>query len=392
MEDLHEWITKNIKQCQPRKEHALRALRHLSKLERKNLFSDEISFMRSAEGRWFEMITYELFLDIAKNTDAIKKVVLKGADIKGKKPSPAAGQNGFFYSRNGDITIRGNGQDLAEFDLVMTKQDGSVLFVEVVTSPSDLKDFLQEIYYKKQVIRYLFNQKAVTFILVTSFPLANYKGGRKVLGSEEHISICTRSCENFRKHITGAWNPITLRPILPDGKTCLSTDLALAAPFPYKEFHDQEKDWVFTHLGEEGEKPDLPSNYKTHTLVKKIIFGRLFPSTARRLCEKYQFVYKDKGISADDLQKQYSRIILAADLPDYGPLIYLKPRLKKEYYKMVYDGHGTFKYERKTPPKVGFYLWLESLEQELGSQITIRLVDSLSTYCFTAPAKQPPGS
>jgi hypothetical protein len=392
MEDLHDWITKNYKQCQPRKEHALRALRHISKLERKNLFSDEISFMRSAEGRWFEMIAYELFLDIARKTDAIKTVVLKGADVKGKKPSPMAGQNGFFYSRNGDITIRGNGQDLAEFDLVMTKPDGSVLFVEVVTSPSDLKDFLQEIYYKKQVIRYLFDQKAVTFILVTSFPLTNYKGGRKVLGSEEHISICTRSCENFRKHIAGAWNLQTIKPVLPVGKTCLSTELVLSAPFPYKKFHDQEKDYVFSHIGKEGELPDLPSKFKTHTLVKKILFGRLYPSTARRLCEKYNFVYKDKTISEEDLQQHFSTIILAADLPDYSPLIYLKPRLKKEYYKMVFDGHGTFKYERKTPPKVGFYLWLESLEPELGSQITIRLIDALSLYCFSAPIRQPPGS
>ena len=141
--------------------------------------------MRSAEGRWFEMIAYELFLDIADKTDAIKTVVLKGADVKGRNPFPALGQNGFFYSRNGDITIRGNGQDLAEFDLLMTKPDGSVIFVEVVTSPSDLKDFLQEIYYKKQVIRYLFNQKYHPRDLIS---LTNYKGG-KVLDRGAYITV-----------------------------------------------------------------------------------------------------------------------------------------------------------------------------------------------------------
>lgn len=392
MDNLAEWIESHIKQCQPKKEHAQRALRHLSKVEKKNLFSEDISYMRSAEGRWFEMITYELFLDIASKTDAIKTVVLKGADAKGKKPFPALGQNGFFYSRNGDITLRGNGQDLAEFDLLMTKPDGSVIFVEVVTSPSDLKDFLQEIYYKKQVIRYLFNQKAVTFILVTSFPLTNYKGGRKVLGSEEHISICTRSCDNFRRHIAGAWNKQTLKPFRPPGKTCLSTELITAASFPYKQFHDMEKEWVFSHLGAIDDIIDLPSPYKTHTLVKKILFGRLFSSTTKRLCEQYRFVYRDKSYNAEELNANFSRIILAADIPDYSPLIYLKPREKKEYYKMVYDGQGTFKYERKTPPKVGFYVWLESLEPELGSQVAIKLIESLSRYCFSAPGKQPPGS
>ncbi|MCA1917416.1 MAG: hypothetical protein LDL35_13625, partial [Methanospirillum hungatei] len=108
MDDLAQWIESHYKLCQPRREHAQRALRHLSRLEKKNLFSDEISYMRSAEGRWFEMIAYELFLDIADKTDAIKTVVLKGADVKGRNPFPALGQNGFFYSRNGDITIRGN--------------------------------------------------------------------------------------------------------------------------------------------------------------------------------------------------------------------------------------------------------------------------------------------
>ena len=391
MDDLAKWIKSHQKLCQPQREHARRALRHLSRIEKKNLFSDEISYMRSAEGRWFEMIAYELFLDIAAKTDTIKAVILKGADVRGKNPFPALGQNGFFYSRNGDITIRGNGQDLAEFDLLMTKPDGSVIFVEVVTSPSDLKDFLQEIYYKKQVIRHLFNQKAVTFILVTSFPLTNYKGGRKVLGSEEHISLCTRSCDNFRKHIAGTWNKQSQIPFLPAGKTCLSTDLITAAPFPYKQFHDMEREWVFTNLGGEG-IIDLPSPYRTHTLVKKILFGRLFLSTTKRLCESFRFVYRGEEYDAEELQKNFSKIILAADIPDYNPLIYLKLRQKKEYYKMVYDGQGTFKYERKTPPKVGFYIWLESLEPELGYQVAIRLVNSLSKYCFIAPEKQPPGS
>ena len=96
MDDLNDWIANNYKQCQPQKEHALRALRHLSRLERKNLFSDEISFMRSAEGRWFEMITYEIFLDIARKTDAIKTVVLKGADVKGKKTISITGTKRIF--------------------------------------------------------------------------------------------------------------------------------------------------------------------------------------------------------------------------------------------------------------------------------------------------------
>lgn len=45
---------------------------------------------------------------------------------------------------------------------------------------------------------------------------------------------------------------------------------------------------------------------------------------------------------------------------------------------MVFDGQGTFKYERKTPPKVGFYIWLESLNLNLDT----RLQYGLSTSCL----------
>ena len=382
MDDLNSWLSRNNALCQPQQEHALRAVRHLSRIERKNLFSEDISYMRSAEGRWFEMIAYEVFLDLTTKTDLIKAVILKGADVKGKRPPPALGQDGFYYSRNGDITLRGNGQDLAEFDSLLMNPDGSLVFVEVVTSPADLKDFLQEIYYKKTVLRYLFDQKAVTFLLVTPFQISNYKGGRKVLASEEHVSISTEPCETYRKFITGTWNKQLMKPVVSKSKTCYATDMKIARPFHYKEFHDLERDWVFSELSSGSNIPRYPSPNRTATLVKKILFGRLYPSAMKRLSEKYKFVYKDEILDLEALNKRFSKAILASDLPDYTPLIYLRQRAKKEYFKMVYDGHGIFKYERKTPPKVGFFIWLESLEPELGAGITIQLIESMSRFCF----------
>lgn len=45
---------------------------------------------------------------------------------------------------------------------------------------------------------------------------------------------------------------------------------------------------------------------------------------------------------------------------------------------MVQDREGNFKYERRTPPKVGFFLWLESLTPTLGSRITRQILESFS--------------
>ena len=74
--------------------------------------------MRTAEGRWFEAIVYEMFLDIATRSNRIRFLAMKGADAPKKRDNVRIGQNGVFYSKYGDITIRGNGQDLAEFDQI----------------------------------------------------------------------------------------------------------------------------------------------------------------------------------------------------------------------------------------------------------------------------------
>jgi hypothetical protein len=75
---------------------------------------------------------------------------------------------------------------------------------------------------------------------------------------------------------------------------------------------------------------------------------------------------------------RYKKAVLATDLPGFDPIIYLRNRRKQEYLKMVQNGDGNFKFERYTPPKVGFFLWLESLQPVLGAKITMGLLNSFS--------------
>jgi hypothetical protein len=42
------------------------------------------------------------------------------------------------------------------------------------------------------------------------------------------------------------------------------------------------------------------------------------------------------------------------------------------------DGH--FKFERPTPPKVGFFLWLESIQPTLGARTTLQVLDAFSIH------------
>jgi len=124
---------------------------------------------------------YETFIELAAKNDGIRYLALKGADAPRHRKNARLGQNGIFYSRSGDITIRGNGQDLAEFDLLMVDGEDRITFAEVLTSPSDLKEFEAEIEYKRHLLGYLFDQPVVPFLLVSSFDVANYLAGRRII-------------------------------------------------------------------------------------------------------------------------------------------------------------------------------------------------------------------
>ncbi len=94
-------------------------------------------------------------------------------------------------------------------------------------------------------------------------------------------------------------------------------------------------------------------------LVKKVLYGGLFPQSVKLLCDTYGLSVKSKKIEFEDFSKYYSKAIIATDLPNFELIVYLRSRQKKEYHKMVQAKDGHFKFERPTPPKVGFFLWLE---------------------------------
>lgn len=380
MADVTSWLKKNLSSFEPDEFLAINATRHLGKSEQVKLFSPEIEKMRTAEGRWYEAIMYEMFLRMALESDEIKALALKGVDVpQASRQRIKLGQNGLFYSRCGDITVRGNGQDLAEFDLLFIDKNNQIGFAEVVTSASDMKEFEQEIAYKRTLLGYLFDQKEVTFLLISSFDVTNYVVGRRLVRTPRTLNIQTASCEEIKSKImdrrTGH------RQIRPPRhqKFILARDIPLAHPFDYELYHENAKTRVFTWISSGNEKGDRPDpGDATGRLVKKILYGALYPSAIRSVCKKHEFIIRGERIGYHDIMNHYSKAVLATDLPGFDPIIYLRNRRKQEYLKMVQNGDGNFKFERYTPPKVGFYLWLESLQPSLGARITTGLLDAFS--------------
>ena len=335
--------------------------------------------MRTAEGRWYEAIIYEMFAEIAAKTDAIRFLALKGADAPRGGRNAHLGQNGIFYSRAGDITIRGNGQDLAEFDLLMVGADDHIIFTEVLTSPSDLKEFEVEIEYKRKLLGYLFDQSRVPFLMVASFNVSNYSAGRRILKTPHTLHLQTASCDEIKSHLNGKQRPPQgWKANPPHPKMVRASGFTFKRTFDYQRFHDWERNWVFSSVSNEIDVKNAVNPHETSMLVKKILYGSLYPSAVRKVCQEYDFSIKGKKIGFDDIRRQFSKVVLATDLPGYEPLIYLRSNQKKEYLKMVQDRDGNFKFERFTPSKVGFFLWLESLTPTLGYRITSKILEAFS--------------
>jgi len=379
------WLNFNFKNFKPTAIIALNATRHMNQVERKKLFSPDIEPMRTAEGRWFEAIVYEMFLDISKRSDRIRFLAMKGADAPKKRDEVRFGQNGLFYSKYGDITVRGNGQDLAEFDMLLVDADNHVAFAEVVTSPADLKEFEQEIAYKKKLLGYLYNQKTTPFLLVSSFDLSNYSVVKRLAKDKTNAIIHTSSCEEIKSLVKHYRPRILYNKPENHAKLIRATDIPVKNTFDYKRYHDEVRNRIFSEITKKDTKKFPEISDQTGQLVKKVLYGAMYPQAIKSLSDTCGLTVKGKKLEFKDFFKQYSKAVIATDLPGYELIIYLRYHQKKEYHKMVQVKDGHFKFERPTPPKVGFFLWLEALQPTLGVNITL---DLLETFSISANARK----
>ncbi|MDD1676009.1 MAG: hypothetical protein LUQ17_04900 [Methanomicrobiales archaeon] len=370
------WFSRNRTALCPTREVALRATRHLNKAQKRNLFSKDPGTMKAAEGRWYESMIYEMVLELSRSSDSIRGVAGKGADARGRKPLIGLGQNGLLHSRSGDIKIRGNGQDLAEIDLLLMGNDGSVAFGEIVTSPANIREIEDEIVYKKKLLGYLFGQEKVQFILFSSVDISRMATIRRVLKDPDNIFISTISCEEIRNLLQPSeiwqWSekPFHSAKLLP------INDFLAARSFDYKQLHDQKRKEVLDLLINEGGGKGKTIR-ETWSPVKKVLVGALYPNAVRILTSRVVFRIGERRLTNREVETGFGKVVLAINIPEGEPVFYLKLRGKKEYLKMVRQRDGTFRCESaRTRKMLGFFLWLESIQPTLGTAVTQKILGS----------------
>ncbi|MFA5236488.1 MAG: hypothetical protein WC362_01365 [Methanoregula sp.] len=377
------WLNSNFKNFKPTAAIALNATRHMNTLERKKLFSPDIEPMRTAEGRWFEAIVYEMFLGISLKSDCIKYIARKGADAPRAGAPACLGQNGIFYSKYGDITFRGNGQDLAEFDLILVDANGNVAFGEVVTSPADLKEFEIEIAFKKRLLGYLYGQEHVSFLLISSFDISNYSVVKRLAKDPDNAIIHTSSCEEIKGLVKHYRPRILYTKPTNHPKLIRATDIPIRHQIDYRKYHDEFRNRLFSEITHGQGRKNVEPVTETEALVKKILYGALYPHAIKAICDQYGLVVKGKRIDYAEFFQFFSKAILATDFPGYELIIYLRSRQKKEFLKMVQTKEGHFRFERPTPSRVGFFLWIESLQPSLGTNISLEILQTFTIRDMT---------
>ncbi len=371
------WFSRNRTSLCPTRQVALRATRHLNKVQKRNLFSQDPGTMKAAEGRWFEVMIYEMVLDLSLDSSTIRGVAGKGADARGRMQKVSLGQNGLLHSRSGDIKIRGNGQDLAELDLLLMGEDGSVAFGEIVTSPANIREIEAEIDYKKRLLGYLFRQANVPFVLFSSVDISRMATIRRLLKDPSNLFISTASCEEIRSHLRPQEFWQQDRAPLHHPKLLPLRAFEPARNLEYKELHDERRKEILARmLNGQG---DIRTCIRGDewTPVKKILLGAPFPNAIRVLASRLTFRIRERHLSPREVEGMFNKVVIALNIPDCEPIFYMRPKGKREYLKMVLQKDGTFRCESsRTRKMLGFFLWLESVQPTLGTAVTRTLLSS----------------
>jgi len=331
--------------------------------------------MKAAEGRWYEAMIYEMVLSLSARTDSIRGVVGKGADARGRVQKVGLNQNGLLHSRSGDIKIRGNGQDLAEIDLLLIGVDGSLVFGEIVTSPANIKEIESEIDYKKRLLGYLFGQDHVPFILFASVDISRTATVRRLLNDPDNTFIATISCEEIRNRLNTREIHHTSPQSLHHPKLMNIKNIPPVRPFDYKQLHDMRRRELLNALLDP--RPSKNPGDGEWSPVKKVILGAPYPNAVRVLTSQLRFRIGEHALSPEEFDASFSKVVVAMNLPDHEPVFYLKRRGRREYLKMVRQRDGSFRCEGERSRKMlGFFIWLESVQSTLGTDVTRRLLTS----------------
>ncbi|MCK5291423.1 MAG: hypothetical protein KAR39_05365 [Thermoplasmata archaeon] len=372
-----DFLRQRIQEFGADREVCLRATRHLSKRIKEGLFSSRDQLRRNAEGHWYEALIYEIVLHLSEESELIRGVVRKRADAPKKRPKPSLNQNGLYYDPDRYLVIRGHGQALGEIDLMLLDDNSDLIFIEVVISRQNLRGFVTEIDHKRALLREIVDQPTIPFLLISSVDLTNRQNTKRFLENQDNFYMTGPAVEETKvlldkKIVLGGKKSRSKSSKLVDLK-----DITVNVEFDYERMHDKARDMLYGAIERNTPLDDLKAEVGDNPIVSKVVLGCLHPNAMRLLfCERHISINR-KTMSVEDSKKFFDRLILAVNLPELRPVLYLKVRekflrtkWKRTYLKLGPRKARLFTFERNISSHFGFHMWLEDTKPTIGKELT----------------------
>ncbi|HJJ55167.1 MAG TPA: hypothetical protein O0X50_03675 [Methanocorpusculum sp.] len=176
-----------------------RAAVHLSKPLRASLFSELSAEHRSASGKFFEALVYEILLAESATADSIDKIAAKLNDAEYQEFDRFT-KDGLWYSKDGEILFRVHKKVVAEMDFLVLCKDRTLVFGEVTINPETIPSLIREAEEKKQLLHTLCEQAGLSYTIEFVLVTASYPDIDPELADED-AWCCIEHGNTLWKHV-----------------------------------------------------------------------------------------------------------------------------------------------------------------------------------------------
>lgn len=339
-----------------------------------------------AVGYLYDSIVYDMAARIAKTWNEVSHFVLRRADVppQFKRDSPALGQNGFYYSESGEVTVRGDGTDLAEFDSMLFDRRGGVLCLEAKASANNLEGLPKSIRHRKHVLSLLFRRDP-EFLIVSPVEISSLPVGRLLEKEERCLFARTHSLEETLRKLSprevmmyhprraNAWKGIGARQI-PVTKT-----------FSFRKVYDRSYAALAAILPTRPAREQI-QRALADPLLPRMVVGVADERALDKLLETTKLTVEGRQVDPAIARGRDLRTVLVLGLPELRPGLYFRSAQPEAYVKFGPFSRNEFGCEAVIfPGTTPFFYYLEMNRDVLDEATLTRVIESCLTLGVIGP-------
>ena len=136
---------------------------------------------------------------------------------------------------------------------------------------------------------------------------------KRLAKDKTNAIIHTSTCEEIKSLVKHYRPRIIYENPVGHPKLIPATEIPMKQPFDYKRFHDEVRNLIFSRISQTGARKFSRDNQSNRPVVKKVLYGGLFPPAIKALCDGYGLSVRGKRIEYNEFSKFYSKAIIATD-------------------------------------------------------------------------------